>query len=368
MPSQNRLRRALLTAAVAGALVAGGLTPAAALGGASASVAPSSIVAAASTTKTAVTTAPTSQSVVSGQKVTFTVKAKGTRLSYQWYVKKPGNSWYSKISGATSTSYSLRPSSARDGARYRVIVKGAGGTVTSTSAVLTVITKPRFSYIKTDGYRVASGDRVQFEMTASGKNLTYEWAVMRPTQREYAVVSHKSEYALIAKARLDGSQVRVTVRNAAGKSSFWWALGVTSTASDPYPVGQWGGVAGWGMRVKAAEPNPDVSAPEGSRVVTGYVFGFSPGCESPNLLSIGLRGNDGVLYAAQFPPQEEYPNCECFSGEGCFGDAADGWSFTFDAVIPESALPGAVWEFTGPPTEWSSGGTAWFTVATTATG
>ncbi len=80
-----------------------------------------------------ITTQPASQSVPAGQTVTFSVSASGSQpLSYQW---QRGTS---NISGATSSSYSFTTASADNGATFRVIVSNQFGSVTSTSATLTV--------------------------------------------------------------------------------------------------------------------------------------------------------------------------------------------------------------------------------------
>ena len=81
-----------------------------------------------------ITTQPTSQSVVAGQRATFTVKAAsdGT-LDYQW--KKNGIN----IAGATSSTYTTPAIDIGDnGAVFTVVVGNSAGTVTSSNATLTV--------------------------------------------------------------------------------------------------------------------------------------------------------------------------------------------------------------------------------------
>lgn len=81
----------------------------------------------------AITAQPSSQAVVAGGSVTFSVTATGTGLTYQWY--KDG----SAIGGATGTSYTIASAAATDSGTYTVKVTGAGETVTSAGAVLTVV-------------------------------------------------------------------------------------------------------------------------------------------------------------------------------------------------------------------------------------
>jgi hypothetical protein len=80
-----------------------------------------------------ITTQPSSQSVTVGSSVTFSVVATGTPTpTYQW--RKDG----AAISGATATSYALSSPVSGDAGSYSVLVTNAAGSVTSSSATLTV--------------------------------------------------------------------------------------------------------------------------------------------------------------------------------------------------------------------------------------
>src|SRR5438309_3086981 len=77
---------------------------------------------------------PASQSILAGQTATFSVSANGTSpLSYQW------NRNGVAISGATSATYTTPAATSSDnGAQFSVIVSNSAGSVTSTTATLTV--------------------------------------------------------------------------------------------------------------------------------------------------------------------------------------------------------------------------------------
>ncbi len=81
-----------------------------------------------------ITTQPASQTVTAGQAATFSVLAAGTApLTYQW--RKNG----ANISGATAASYTTPATTTTDsGSTISVVVNNSAGTVTSTSATLTV--------------------------------------------------------------------------------------------------------------------------------------------------------------------------------------------------------------------------------------
>ncbi len=77
---------------------------------------------------------PAAQSVSAGGSATFTVTASGSDLTYQW--QRDGKD----IAGATSASYTLDNVQGADtGAKFTVVVKNAGGSVTSAAAALTVL-------------------------------------------------------------------------------------------------------------------------------------------------------------------------------------------------------------------------------------
>jgi hypothetical protein len=81
-----------------------------------------------------ITTQPLSQSVVVGQTATFVVAATGTLpLTYQW--QKGG----SNISGANAASYTTPAAALTDnGSQFDVVVSNLVGSITSTTATLTV--------------------------------------------------------------------------------------------------------------------------------------------------------------------------------------------------------------------------------------
>jgi Immunoglobulin I-set domain len=81
-----------------------------------------------------ITTQPANVTVTVGQTGTFTVTAAGTApLAYQW--QKNG----SNISGASSSSYNTPATSSTDnGSKFDVVISNSAGTITSSTATLTV--------------------------------------------------------------------------------------------------------------------------------------------------------------------------------------------------------------------------------------
>ena len=95
----------------------------------------------------AILDAPANETVVVGQKATFTAFATGsTKTTVQWQVSADGGATYSNIAGATKTAYTatraLTPPAkalgAQDGNLYRAVFTNAAGKAVSPAARLTV--------------------------------------------------------------------------------------------------------------------------------------------------------------------------------------------------------------------------------------
>ena len=90
--------------------------------------------------KPTITTQPMSQTINLGDTASFSLKANGSGLTYQWYYKKSGSSSFTAWSGKTNMSESFTPDSSWNGAQFYCVVKdGAGSTLTSNTVSLTVV-------------------------------------------------------------------------------------------------------------------------------------------------------------------------------------------------------------------------------------
>ena len=121
-----------------------------------------------------ITTQPGSQTVTAGQTATFTVVASGAApLSYQWR-KNSVN-----IAGATAVSYTTPATTTSDsGSTFSVVVTNTAGTVTSSTATLTVNPAPVSPTITTQpgSQTVTAGQTTTFAVVAAGTApLSYQW-------------------------------------------------------------------------------------------------------------------------------------------------------------------------------------------------
>ncbi len=119
---------------------------------------------------TSITTNPSSQTVCDGDNVTFTVAATGSgTLTYQWYKDA------ALLTGETASTLSLTAVTSTDAGNYSVEVTGACGTVTSSTATLTVNDPTVITTQPTD-FSTCAGSNASFSVVATGTGtLTYQW-------------------------------------------------------------------------------------------------------------------------------------------------------------------------------------------------
>ncbi len=121
-----------------------------------------------------ITSQPKSTSAYCGENVTFTVKASGSGLSYQWqYRKTPTGAWYtSGASGAKTSSMTVEATAARSGFQFRCRVTGGEDVLYSEPAELTVMSNIK---AQPGDASVYYGDSAVFSVRAAGSDLSYQW-------------------------------------------------------------------------------------------------------------------------------------------------------------------------------------------------
>ncbi|MFA7335057.1 MAG: hypothetical protein WC130_12310, partial [Kiritimatiellia bacterium] len=158
-----------------------------------------------------ITAQPQSQTAAVGQAMTFGVTAIGEApLSYQW--RRNG----ANISGATAASYTTPATTVNDnGAVYSVVVTNAGGSTTSTNAVLTEIIPPAITVQPAD-QTVPWRTTATFSVTANGTApLSYQW---RKNGTNIAGATAAS-YTTPLPVTISGETYSVVVTNASGSAT-----------------------------------------------------------------------------------------------------------------------------------------------------
>lgn len=210
--------------AAALALIGLGAAPAQASIGANSVAAHSAVakVAVTAAAKTKITAQPKSASIRGTARATFKVKASGTKLRYQWYVKAPGKTSYKAIKGAKKSTYTTPKQSNKTlTSRYRVVVAGARGKVTSKPATLKVTAWAKPAFTSTTMRKVEYKKGVRFEI--AGKN--FSGADVIPQYYEgwdessLRVVSRSSTKIVLEVAKTGSMNLNaLTVKNPAGRA------------------------------------------------------------------------------------------------------------------------------------------------------
>jgi Immunoglobulin I-set domain len=183
----------------------------------------------------AIVTQPASQTVTVGQPVTFTVAASGTApLTYQWQ----NGATNANISGATFATYTIASAAtANSGSTFRVVVTNSAGSVTSSTATLTVSSAPVMPSIVTQpaSQTVTVGQPATFTVVAAGTApLSYQWQNAATNANISGATS--ASYTIAATALPDnGSTFRVAVTNSAGSITSATATLTVNSAPPPPP-------------------------------------------------------------------------------------------------------------------------------------
>jgi HYDIN/CFA65/VesB family protein/glycosyl hydrolase family 123/carboxypeptidase family protein/Ig-like domain-containing protein len=159
-----------------------------------------------------ITTQPANQTVAAGQTASFSVTATGTApLSYQW--KKNG----AAITGATSSSYTTPTTTSSDnGAQFTAVVSNTAGSVTSSTATLTVNAAAVAPSITTQpaSQTVTAGQTATFSVAATGTApLSYQW---QKSGTNIAGATSTSYTTPATTTSDSGSTFQVVVTNSAG--------------------------------------------------------------------------------------------------------------------------------------------------------
>ena len=113
-------------------------------------------------TKPSFTTQPQSRTTTNGSNVSFTVVVTGSPTpTLQW--RKDG----ANLSGATSATYSISPATTNSAGNYACVASNSSGSVTSLTAVLTVLDPPSIA-TQPQSLTVTNGGMASFQVVGFG--------------------------------------------------------------------------------------------------------------------------------------------------------------------------------------------------------
>jgi hypothetical protein len=173
----------------------------------------------------ALLTQPNSIALLAGTNVSFSITAAGTPpLNYIWQKGGLNLTDGANITGSTTPTLSLATLQTNDSGGYRVLVSNAGGSVTSSFAILAVTTTPIPPAITIQPASVAAGvgSNVAFAVTAAGTlPLSYQWLKNGTNLADGGPVSGAASNTLALTAVLpsDEGNYQVVVTNGGGAAT-----------------------------------------------------------------------------------------------------------------------------------------------------
>ena len=154
-----------------------------------------------------ITVQPADQIVYPGDRVTFAIEAINEPLTYQWQFRSED------LPGATAQSLVLAGVQAPQEGPYRVIVTNPAGSVTSSTATLSIMVSegtPRIIQ-EPEGLSVRSGESATLSVTATGgESLQYQW--------------YTGETGNVSSPIAGATNSTYTALNVAGDTTFWVAV------------------------------------------------------------------------------------------------------------------------------------------------
>ena len=165
-----------------------------------------------------ITTQPANLSTTLGKSVTFKVVASGSGLSYQWQFSKDNGASWTAWSGKTSASLAVTASATNNGCLYRCVIKNSAGSVTSSSARLTVTDAKPAILVQPANASVALGKTVTLKVVAWGSGLSYQWQYKKTTDTDWHSWSGKtsSQLEITGSASNNGCLYRCVIQNSIG--------------------------------------------------------------------------------------------------------------------------------------------------------
>ena len=179
-----------------------------------------------------ITTQPRDAIAPAGEKVKTTVKATGDGITYQWYIKNPGKTKFSK-SSVTSATYSCKMSESIDGRQAYCVVTDKYGTSVQSKTVTLSIGNPVAIVTQPQSVSAAAGETVKTTVEATGEGLTYQWYIRNPGKEKFGKSSVTSAtYSCKVSETTDGREAYCVITDKYGNSVQSETVTITMEAED----------------------------------------------------------------------------------------------------------------------------------------
>ena len=185
-----------------------------------------------------ITQHPQSVTASIGGTVKFAVKASGSGLSYQWYVKKAGASSWTKWPGHSTSTTSATANESWNGMQVRCTVTDAAGSTVNSKAATVTINLPLAITQHPQSVTAVAGDTVKFAVKASGNGLSYQWYYKKAGASSWTKWTGHSTATTSSTANesWNGMQVRCTVTDVHGSTAN--SKAATVTINVPFAITQ----------------------------------------------------------------------------------------------------------------------------------
>ncbi|MBR6834798.1 MAG: leucine-rich repeat protein [Oscillospiraceae bacterium] len=128
-----------------------------------------------------ITSQPKTYTGAPNETAVFTVGATGDNITYQWQVYRDGGWKKSTATGYNTSSITVKITEARNGQKYRCIVKDMYGNKVTSSAATLKLDKSKAATITSQpsDFTGSIGAMANFTVSATGTGLTYKWYYYR---------------------------------------------------------------------------------------------------------------------------------------------------------------------------------------------
>ena len=166
----------------------------------------------------AIVSQPKSVTANKGDKISFTVGAEGTGLTYQWQYRTSATGKWNNFSGGTTATLS-KTAGAWNGWQVKCVVKDKSGKSLDSSIVKITINKGLAIVSQPKSVTANKGDKISFTVGAEGTGLTYQWQYRTSATGKWNNFSGGTTATLSKTAGAwNGWQVKCVVKDKSGKS------------------------------------------------------------------------------------------------------------------------------------------------------
>jgi Putative peptidoglycan-binding domain-containing protein len=164
---------------------------------------------------------PADVSIYAGQKAVFSVKAKGTGLTYQWYYKKADTVYWNKWNGRTTASTTATANDTWDGMSVKCEITDANGNYIVSRAAVITLRQPVVITGQPQSVTGQLGDSMTFSVDAEGYGLTYQWYIKKAGASDWKLWSGHTQASTSGTANdsWNGMQIRCIVTDSGNNTA-----------------------------------------------------------------------------------------------------------------------------------------------------